>query len=112
MAARRLTPRRTALLGGLTFLVMLPETLPVPVLRDLVVTRFGVSDGLATLFLVANMIGALLGEQPQELSAPPDPVALKARHDAKHGEAHSAHDGHLGHAASRPLARGRMRTAA
>ncbi|MEC8652907.1 MAG: MFS transporter [Planctomycetota bacterium] len=55
-----MTPRRTAQLGGLTFLVMLPETLPVPVLRDLVVTRFGVSDGLATLFLVANMIGALL----------------------------------------------------
>ena len=60
MAPGRLTPRRTALLGGLTFLLMLPETLPVPVLRDLVVNRFGVSDGLATLFLVANMIGALI----------------------------------------------------
>ena len=53
-----MTPSRTVLLGGLTFLLMLPETLPVPVLRDLVVTRFGVSDGLASLFLVANMIGA------------------------------------------------------
>ena len=55
-----MTPSRTVLLGGLTFLLMLPETLPVPVLRDLVVTRFGVSDGLASLFLVANMIGALI----------------------------------------------------
>ncbi|MFN3241296.1 MAG: MFS transporter [Planctomycetota bacterium] len=52
--------RRTALLGALTFLLMLPETLPVPVLRALVVERFGVSDTLATLFLVANMIGALI----------------------------------------------------
>jgi len=55
-----LTPRKTILLGGLTFLLMLPETLPVPVLRGLVVNRFGVSDGLATLFMVANMIGALI----------------------------------------------------
>ena len=51
---------RTLLLGLLTFLLMLPETLPVPVLRSLVVERFGVSDGAATLFLVANMLGALL----------------------------------------------------
>ena len=58
-----MTPSRTVLLGGLTFLLMLPETLPVPVLRDLVVTRFGVSDGLASLFLVANMIGALIALQ-------------------------------------------------
>ncbi|MFK7740662.1 MAG: MFS transporter [Planctomycetota bacterium] len=50
----------TLLLGLLTFLLMMPETLPVPVLRGLVVERFGVSDGLATLFLVANMIGALI----------------------------------------------------
>ena len=55
-----MTLGRTVLLGALTFLLMLPETLPVPVLRALVVERFGVSDGLATLFLVANMIGALV----------------------------------------------------
>ncbi len=52
--------RQTILLGGLTFLLMLPETLPVPVLRDLVATRFGVSSGLATLFMSANMVGALI----------------------------------------------------
>lgn len=51
---------QTFLLGVLTFLLMLPETLPVPVLRGVVVERFGVSDSLATLFLVANMIGALI----------------------------------------------------
>ena len=37
---------RTLLLGLLTFLLMLPETLPVPVLRSLVVERFGVSGRL------------------------------------------------------------------
>lgn len=51
---------RLTLLGLLTFLLMLPETLPVPVLRGLVVDRFSVSAAQATLFLVANMIGALL----------------------------------------------------
>ncbi|HEB52527.1 MAG TPA: MFS transporter [bacterium] len=55
-----MSPLRTALLGLLTFLLMLPETLPVPVLRGLVVERFSVSDELATLFVVANMIGAML----------------------------------------------------
>lgn len=51
---------RTWALGAATFLLMLPETLPVPVLKGLVVERFGVSAGLATLFLVANMIGGLV----------------------------------------------------
>lgn len=51
---------RLAALFALTFLLMLPETLPVPVLRGLVAERFQVSDALATLFLVANMIGALI----------------------------------------------------
>ncbi len=55
-----LSVRRTVLLGALTFLLMLPETLPVPVLRGLCVERFGVSDTLASLFLVANMLGALI----------------------------------------------------
>ena len=55
-----LSLRRTIALGVLTFLLMLPETLPVPVLRALVVDRFSVSEALATLFLVANMIGGLV----------------------------------------------------
>ena len=55
-----LSHSRIGALFVLTFLLMLPETLPVPVLRGLVVERFGVSDSLATLFMVANMIGALI----------------------------------------------------
>jgi MFS family permease len=50
---------RLVLLFVLTFLVMLPETLPVPVLRGLVVDRFAVGDGMASLFLAANMLGGL-----------------------------------------------------
>lgn len=55
-----LTNRRVAFVALVTFLLMLPETLPVPVLRGLVRDRFGVGDGLASLFMTANMIGALL----------------------------------------------------
>lgn len=55
-----LSQRRCLVLAAVTFLLMLPETLPVPVLRGLVMDRFGVSDGSATLFLSANMLGALL----------------------------------------------------
>lgn len=55
-----MTRGRTLLLGLVTFLLMLPETLPVPVLRGLVRERFGVSDALATLFLSCNQLGALL----------------------------------------------------
>lgn len=51
---------RFASLAAVMFLMMMPETLPVPVLRGLVIDRFGVSDGLATLFMVANMLGALI----------------------------------------------------
>src|SRR5690606_9564896 len=58
--AGTLSHARIAALFALTFLLMLPETLPVPVLRGLIVERFLVSDSLATLFLVANMIGALI----------------------------------------------------
>jgi MFS family permease len=47
-------------LGFVTFLLMLPETLPVPVLRGLVVDRFAVGDREASWFMAANMIGALL----------------------------------------------------
>ncbi|MEO6594269.1 MAG: MFS transporter [Planctomycetota bacterium] len=52
-------PRALAL-AVVTFLMMLPETLPVPVLRSLIIERFGVGNALASLFLAANMLGALL----------------------------------------------------
>ena len=51
---------RALALAAVTFLLMLPETLPVPVLRGLVVERFGVGDSTATWFMSANMLGALL----------------------------------------------------
>lgn len=51
---------RCIVLAIVTFLLMLPETLPVPVLRGLVRERFAVSDGLASLFMTANMLGALV----------------------------------------------------
>lgn len=51
---------RALALAAVTFLLMLPETLPVPVLRGLVVERFGVGDRAATWFMSANMLGALL----------------------------------------------------
>jgi MFS family permease len=60
MASHGLSTRRTLLLGLVTFLLMLPETLPVPVLRALVLERFHVTDALTTLFLSANQLGALL----------------------------------------------------
>lgn len=52
--------RSCLLLGFVTFLLMLPETLPVPVLRALVVERFHVSPGAASWFMAANLLGALL----------------------------------------------------
>ncbi|MGK0300922.1 MAG: MFS family permease [Planctomycetota bacterium] len=55
-----LSHARIGALGALTFLLMVPETLPVPVLKGLIVERFQVSASLATLFMVANMIGALI----------------------------------------------------
>jgi len=55
-----LSHSRMLLLGLLTFVMMVPETLPVPVLRGLVVERFDVSVSLATLFMSASMIGALI----------------------------------------------------
>lgn len=55
-----LSHARIGALGALTFLMMMPETLPVPVLKGLIVERFQVSSALATLFMVANMIGALI----------------------------------------------------
>jgi MFS family permease len=45
-------------LAGLTLLTLMPVTLPVPVLRELVQERFGVSEFLTSLFMSINMIGA------------------------------------------------------
>ena len=50
---------RLASLGGIALLLMLPVTLPVPVLRELVQERFNVSELLTSLFMSINMIGAL-----------------------------------------------------
>jgi len=47
-------------LAGLTLLTLMPVTLPVPVLRELVQERFGVSQLLTSLFMSINMIGAAL----------------------------------------------------
>ena len=55
-----LSHARIGAIGALTFLLMVPETLPVPVLKGLIVERFQVSAAMATLFMVANMIGALI----------------------------------------------------
>jgi len=59
-AAPPLGAVRCAALALVTFLLMLPETLPVPVLRGLLRDRFDVGDGLASLFMSANMVGALI----------------------------------------------------
>jgi MFS family permease len=50
--------RRALPLAGLTLLTLIPVTLPVPVLRELVQERFGVSELLTSLFMSINMIGA------------------------------------------------------
>ncbi len=47
-------------LGLLAFWIMVPVTLPVPVLRELVTDRFEVSEFATSLFMSINMIGALL----------------------------------------------------
>ncbi len=51
--------RGVAALGLLALWIMMPVTLPVPVLRELVQERFGVSELLTSLFMSINMIGAL-----------------------------------------------------
>ena len=51
---------RIALLGGVALLMLIPVTLPVPVLRTLVHERFGVSELLTSLFMSINMLGAVL----------------------------------------------------
>jgi len=51
---------RVGMLGLLAVLMLLPVTLPVPVLRELVQERFGVSDLLTSFFMSINMVGAFL----------------------------------------------------
>ncbi|MGH0032504.1 MAG: MFS transporter [Myxococcota bacterium] len=48
------------MLGLIAFLVLVPVTLPVTVLRGLVHERFGVSELLTSLFMSINMVGAVL----------------------------------------------------
>jgi len=51
---------RLAVLAAFAFLVLIPVTLPVPVLRELVKDRFGVSELATSLFMSINMVGAFL----------------------------------------------------
>ena len=51
---------RVAALAGLALLTLLPVTLPVPVLRQLVAERFGVSEFWASAFMSVNMVGAVV----------------------------------------------------
>jgi MFS family permease len=51
---------RVGVLGLMALLMLLPVTLPVPVLRELVAERFGVSELLTSLFMSINMVGAVL----------------------------------------------------
>lgn len=49
---------RLVLMGALALSIMMPVTLPVPILRELVGERFAVSELLTSLFMSINMIGA------------------------------------------------------
>jgi MFS family permease len=51
---------RLRLLGLLALLILVPVTLPVPILRALVHERFGVSETLTSLFMSINMVGAFV----------------------------------------------------
>jgi len=55
-----LSAGRVALLGLMAMAIMVPVTLPVPVLRTLVSDRFLVSELLTSLFMSVNMVGAAL----------------------------------------------------
>jgi len=50
---------RLAALGALALAIMVPVTLPVPVLREVVQERFAVGELLTSVFMSINMIGAL-----------------------------------------------------
>ena len=51
---------RPAAMAFIAVLILMPVTLPVPVLRELVQERFAVSQLLTSLFMSINMIGAVL----------------------------------------------------
>ncbi len=51
---------RLALMGVLALSIMIPVTLPVPILRELVGERFAVSELLTSVFMSINMIGAAI----------------------------------------------------
>lgn len=51
---------RIAALGVLALLTLVPVTLPVPVLRELVLERFSVSELATSAFMSINMVGAIL----------------------------------------------------
>ncbi len=51
---------RLAMLATFAFLILIPVTLPVSVLRELVKERFGVSEFETSLFMSINMVGAFL----------------------------------------------------
>jgi MFS family permease len=55
-----LSTSRVAALGLLAVLILVPVTLPVAILRELVHSRFGVSETLTSLFMSINMLGAVL----------------------------------------------------
>src|SRR5262245_31607546 len=55
------SPRRAfVVLGGAVFLAMLPVTLIVPVLKELLVDRYGASTFWTHSFMSINLIGAIL----------------------------------------------------
>ncbi|MCA9707857.1 MAG: MFS transporter [Myxococcales bacterium] len=51
---------RILALGMLALLTLVPVTLPVPVLRELVLERFAVSELATSTFMSINMVGAIL----------------------------------------------------
>lgn len=53
-------PWRLRVLGVLALLILVPVTLPVPILRSLVHERFGVSEAMTSLFMSINMMGAVV----------------------------------------------------
>jgi MFS family permease len=55
-----LSTARVAALGLLAVLILVPVTLPVAILRELVHLRFGVSEALTSLFMSVNMLGAVV----------------------------------------------------
>jgi MFS family permease len=56
-------------LACLTLFTLMPVTLPVPVLKELVQERFGVSELLTSLFMSINMVGAVLSAPLAGLAA-------------------------------------------